>query len=302
MEKILMSGATGFIGSHLLKRLKQEGYEVFIVVRPTTDIRVVKETVPIHNIVVMDDREELYRKINEIQPYIYIHLMGVFCTNHNSGNIMQMIDANIRDALLILDAVNEAGCKKVINTASYWQNRGNRDYAPINLYAATKQAFETLLTHYIENENISVITLTIFDTYGAGDKRKKILNLVYQLKDGETLNLTNGEQTIYLCHIEDIVSGYLTAVEKVKGLESGKALKYALRDGEEPVALKKILMTAVRIWGKNVNLNFGAIERNKAEIEDPNGYGVVLPGWEAKVGLEDGLKKYDREMEISGGC
>ncbi len=296
MEKILMSGATGFIGSHLLKRLKQEGYEVFIVVRPTTDVCVVKETVPSQNIVVMEDREELYRKLKEIQPYIYIHLMGVFCTSHNSGNIMQMVDANIRDSILILDAVNEAGCKKVINTASYWQNRYNRDYAPINLYAATKQAFETLLAHYIENENMSVITLTIFDTYGAGDKRKKILNIVYQLKNGETLDLTNGEQKMYLCHIDDIVLGYLTALETIKVLEGGTTLKYALRDGGEPVALKKILMTAVRVWGKNVNLNFGAIERNKAEIEDPNGYGVVLPGWKAKVGLEDGLKQYDMEM------
>lgn len=298
MEKILMSGATGFIGSHLLKRLKQEGYEVFIVVRPTTDVCVVKETVPSQNIVVMEDREELYRKIKEIQPYIYIHLMGVFCTSHNSGNIMQMVDANIRDSILILDAVNEAGCKKVINTASYWQNRYNRDYAPINLYAATKQAFETLLAHYIENENMSVITLTIFDTYGAGDKRKKILNIVYQLKNGETLDLTNGEQKMYLCHIDDIVSGYLTAIKKVKGLEDGKVLKYALRESGEPLALKEILMSAVRIWGKNVNLNFGAIARNKVEIDDPNGYGVILPGWEAKVGLEEGLKKYATEMSL----
>lgn len=296
MEKILVSGATGFIGSHLIKRLKQEGYEVFIVVRPTTDISVVKEIVPLEHIVVLDDRKEFYRKVKEIQPYIYVHLMGVFCTDHNCGNIMQMIDANIRDSLIVLDAVNEAGCKKVINTASYWQNRQNRTYSPVNLYAATKQAFETLLAHYIENENMGVITLTIFDTYGTGDKRKKILNIVYQLKDGETLNLTNGEQKMYLCHIDDIVSGYLTAVEKVKALEGGKVLKYALRESGEPLALKEILMSAVRIWGKNINLNFGAIARNKVEIDDPNGYGVILPGWEAKVGLEEGLKKYATEM------
>lgn len=289
-ERILVSGATGFIGSHLIKRLKQEGYEVFIIVRPTTDVSAVKEIAPLEQMAVLDDREEFYRKIKEIQPYIYVHLMGVFYTNHNCGNIMQMIDANIRDSLIVLDAVNEAGCKKVVNTASYWQNRQNRTYSPVNLYAATKQAFETLLAHYIENESMSVLTLTIFDTYGSGDKRRKILNLVYQLKDGETLDLTNGEQKMYLCHIDDIVSGYMTAVKKVKELEGGKVLKYALRGSGEPIMLKEILMTAVRIWRKDVILNFGVIERNKAEIDDPSGYGVVLPGWEAKVGLEDGLK------------
>ena len=301
MEKVLVSGASGFIGSHLIERLKQEGYDVSIVVRPTTDISVVKESVPLQNIVVLDDREELYRKIKVIEPFIYINLMGMFCTRHNCENITQLVDANIKDSLLVLDAVNEAGCKRVINTASYWQNRQNKDYSPINLYAAMKQAFETLLAHYIENENMSVITLTIFDTYGAGDRRKKILNIVYQIQDGETLDLTNGEQKMYLCHIEDIVSGYLTALEKVKALEGGKALKYALRGNGEPIALKEFLMTAVHVWRKDVRLNFGAIKRNKAEIDDPNGYGVVLPGWEAKVGLEDGLKKYEKEMQINGG-
>lgn len=295
MEKILMSGATGFIGSHLIKRLKQEGYELFIIVRPTTDVSAVKEIVPIKNIVVLAEREELYRKIKEIKPFIYIHLMGAFYTSHNSMNITQMIDANIRDSLLVLDAVNESGCKKIINTASYWQNRENQSYSPVNLYAATKQAFETLLVHYIENEKLSVITLTIFDTYGAGDKRKKILNTVYQLKDGEMLDLTNGEQKMYLCYIDDIVSGYLAAIEKVKTLEGGKALKYALRDDGEPIALKDILMTAVHVWGKNIKLNFGAIERKKTEIDDPSGYGDVLPNWETSVGLEDGLKRYDKE-------
>lgn len=302
MEKVLVSGATGFIGSHLIRRLKQEGYDVFIVVRPTTDINAVKETVQLKNIVVLDDREELYRKIKAIHPFVYIHLMGIFCTNHNCANIIQMIDANIKDSLLILDAVNEVGCKKVINTASYWQNRQNRVYSPVNLYAAMKQAFETLLVHYVENENMSVITLTIFDTYGAGDQRKKILNIVYQLEDGETLDLTDGEQKMYLCHIDDIVSGYLVAIEKIKTLEGGKTLKYALRDNGEPVTLKNILMVAVRIWGKKVKLNFGAIERKKNEIDDPNDYGIVLPGWKVRVKLEDGLKNMKKRQDDSSKC
>ena len=298
MERILISGASGFIGCHLVERLKKEKYELFVIVRPSTDMNVWKGMINKKNVVVLEEREMLYHKIKEIKPFIYIHLMGVFYTKHNCMNITQLIDSNIRDSLVILDAVNEAGCKKVINTASYWQNKINREYSPVNLYAATKQAFETLMAYYVENENMSVITLTIFDTYGPEDRRNKILNTLYRLKDGETLDLTSGEQKLYLCYIDDIVSGYLVAIETINELEGGKVLKYALRDKGTPVALKDVLMKAVDVWEKKVNLNFGAVERKKAEIDDPTDYGIVLPKWEAKVKLEDGLKKMIRKTFV----
>lgn len=290
MERILISGASGYIGCHLIEKLKKEKYELFVIVRPTTDRHILKGKINEENIIVLESPDALYHKIKKIKPYLYIHLMGVFYEKHNNKNIIQLIDSNIRDALLILDAVNGAGCKKVINTASYWQNRLNSVYSPVNLYAATKQAFETLMTHYVENENMSVITLTIFDTYGPQDQRGKIISKIYQLKDGDTLELTSGEQKLYLCHIDDVVSGYLTAIKIIKEMEGGKALKYALRDRGKPIVLKDALMMAVAIWGKHVRLNFGSIKQKKIAIDDPTDYGIVLPGWEAKVRLEDGLK------------
>ena len=296
MERILISGASGFIGYNLIRRLRQENYELFVIVRPTTDTSIFERILPLKNIVVFNNMAEVYQKIKDIKPFIYIHLMGFFLTNHSINNITQMIDANIKDSLVILDAVNESGCRRVINTASYWQNRNNQEYSPVNLYAATKQAFETLLTHYVENNNLSVITLVIFDTYGAMDKRNKILNLVYKLRDGENIDLTDGKQKMYLCYIDDLISGYLSAIEQLKALEHGKMLKYALRDKSDAIPLRNILETAIRIWGKNVKLNFGVIERKSKGIDDPSGYGIILPNWKPKVSLEEGLRQYDEKM------
>ena len=67
--------------------------------------------------------------------------------------------------------MKEVGVKILVNTGTSWQHYENKDYSPVNLYAATKQSFEAILQYYVEVASLKAITLKLFETYGLDDPR-----------------------------------------------------------------------------------------------------------------------------------
>ncbi len=288
--RIVITGATGYIGSNLLVKLIEENYDVYVLVRKKSDLSNIEEYLEAHKILnILDNRTLLYEKMRNIRPDIFIHLAGIFISNHSEENINELFDSNIRDSAVILDAVCNGGCKNIINTGSYWQMYDNEVYNPVNLYAATKEAFEKIIEYYIQNFECKAITLRLFDTYGKNDKRNKILNILNNLKDGQKIDMTKGEQFIYMCHIDDVVKAYIEAINQVQFLENGKHKVYAIR-GELPIKLKDIVNRYVKISNKKLDINWGGREYRKKEIINPSGYGEVLPNWKPSIDLDTGLK------------
>ena len=98
---------------------------------------------------------------------------------------------------------------KFLNVGTNWQHFERKEFSPVNLYAATKQAFEDLMQHYIESEGLEVIQLDLCDTYGPEDKRNKLLpKLIEHQKNLAPLLLTNGDQLIDLVHISDVIDAF----------------------------------------------------------------------------------------------
>ena len=87
-----------------------------------------------------------------------------------------------------------------------WQHFGTPDYRPVNLYAATKQAFEDVLAYYADAQGIAAVTLELYDTYGPGDPRRKLIRILFEAaRSGEPIQLSPGEQVIELLHVDDAV-------------------------------------------------------------------------------------------------
>lgn len=271
--RILMTGATGFIGKKLYERLIKN-HEIYCVGRISSEV----------------EKKELYETVGSFLPDVLIHLAGLFLSDHSIENIDDIIDSNIKYAALVFDAACESGCRKVINTASCWQQYDGKDYEPVNLYAASKQAAEDILNYYVVARGMSAVTLTIFDSYGPNDNRRKIMNILRNLKDNETIDLTMGEQKIYLVYIDDIVDAYEHTLKKFDVLSKNGYRKYAVR-GENPESLRNIAERYFQISDKNVYVNWGARKYRYREIMDPTGWGTPLPGWIPKTSLEEGLKR-----------
>lgn len=283
--KIVVTGATGYIGNYLTKALSRE-HEIYAIVRKTSNTTDIQDYI---KKIIYYRKEDIYHQLAEIVPDFLIHLAGVFYGEHTPDNIEDLLESNVVFSTIIFDAAVSAGCRKIINTGTYWQQFSGESYNPVNLYAATKQAVEDILLYYVKAKDCNAVTLQIFDSYGPNDHRNKILNIINNLYDGEEINMSNGQQKMYYCHIEDLVSGYIRALEIVNKMEIGIYAKYALR-GEEPMTLRTLVEDFLRIQGKNLKINWGAYAYREREIMDPSGIGVVLPGWKPKHKWSESVK------------
>lgn len=289
-EKILLTGATGYIGEKLCQELLIKGYSVNVIVRKESNISHLSEHLCSSNILILN--ESIAENIRQIKPDILINLAGKFVSEHHISDVDMLLESNILFPAKICEYAYHAGCKKFINVGSYWQNYNNEEYNPVNYYAATKEAMKKIFQYYAMSKKCSVLTLKIFDSYGDNDPRNKILNILYRLEENASINMTGGEQKMFFCHIEDIVTAFLAAIKYLEQMDEGKYEEFYLR-GEKAICLKEAVESLLKTLGKKIHINWGARKYHPKEIFDPSaiGKGKILPGWKCNVSIEEGLKK-----------
>lgn len=276
---ILLTGATGFVGKNLLPALLCDN-EVHILVRPESNW---KNLGVEHVVEFFDDIPLLaeYLKQNEIEGII--HLASLYIAEHQSEQVKDLVSSNVYLGTALLEACKLSGVKWFLNTGTIWQNYNAPDYSdaynPVNLYAASKQAFITMAKYYTETSDIRFCTLKLCDTFGANDTRKKIFALFDRIAaSGETLDMSAGEQYLDILNIEDVVSGFCHLVHL---LHNGINLRneYVLSSGQQ---IKLRDLADVYSYNHNVKLNINWGGRSYRQREVMNPYkGNILEGWNA---------------------
>lgn len=291
-KKVLISGSTGYIGSFLVRKFLSEGWDVTIIVRRSSNRRLISDlTSNVTTIEYMSDLDQLILSIGEIKPDLTIHLAAYV----ESGSIVQSIDdiiqGNITFGLHLVEALIRNNSFNFINTGTYWQNFNNEEYNPVNLYAASKQAFANMLKYYIEAKGLSVITLKLFDVYGPRDPRPKLIpKLESYVRDGnvlERIELSYGEQYLDMVHIEDVCNAYLKASDYVM---SGIGLNqtFAVNSGM-PIRLRELINLIEKSTKICLPINFGKRPYREREIMTPVSCIERLPEWKPLITLEEGL-------------
>jgi len=285
-----MTGAAGFVGRPLLRALAEDGHEVSCVVRPSTEISAIAPYAAV--IFPYGGYQQLYQIARETRPELVLHLAGLFLAEHSPDTIVDLLESSVLFPCVLLDAADRAGCGRLVNTGSYWQRYNGADYDPVNLYAAAKQALEDCAAYYVRAKNWKMLTLQMFDTYGPGDTRRKVLNLLHGLKDGESLAMSSGEQKMYFCYIDDVVDAYRQALRLLDAQPPGTARTYAVR-GELPCSLREAAGVYLEVSGRRPALQWGVRPSRPREFLDPEGLGEVLPGWKPRYSLREGLRRYE---------
>lgn len=287
---ILVTGATGFIGTNLTRELRKE-HNLFILGQFEGD----PEKLNLPGYIMDDDINKLadYIKSNQIEGII--HLASLYLTVHTPEQIKDLVSSNVYFGTAVLEAASLAGTVKwFLNTGSIWQNYNVKgmEYNPVNLYAATKQAFIDMAKYYTDVFKIRFCTLKLCDTYGPNDTRRKIFKLFKDYSEsGEVLKMSPGEQLIDLLYITDIVAGF---AQLVKLLSEGAGLnpEYVLSSGRQ-IPLKELASLFVKVSGRNLNIEWGGLPYRKREVMVP-WKGVIVPGWKAKVSIEEGVQFFLR--------
>jgi nucleoside-diphosphate-sugar epimerase len=185
------------------------------------------------------------------------------------------------------------GVSRFINTATYWQHYGNAAYDPVCLYAATKQALEDVLVYYVNCRGISATTLTLFDTYGPGDPRPKLLNALVEMcrkpeKYRDPLAMTAGEQLIDLVHIKDVARAYISAAELPLTSSPGNNRTFSISSGQ-PMQLRDVVRLLEKLAKCALPISWASKSYRQREVMTPWTRGEQLPGWNPSISLHDGL-------------
>lgn len=291
-RRALVTGVTGFIGGELAKRLLADGWHVDGIVRSQSDTQDLANVAGL-TLHVIQDSQDLTPLLAATSPDVVFHLASLYLAEHRPDQIGMLVQSNLLFTALLAEAMAATGTRNLINTGTAWQNFETNNYRPVNLYAATKQAAEDLLLYYADARNLSVITLRLFDTYGHTDKRRKLIQiLIDAARNGESLEMSPGDQIVDMTHVDDVVAGFILAAQQLLGTRFGKPKAYYL-SGERH-SVKALARLVSDVLNHPIEIRFGGRAYRAREVMGPivPSSDATLPGWTRKQSLQSYLAAF----------
>lgn len=299
-HKILVTGATGFIGSRLAHRLIKEGFELGIIKREKSDTWRIKDI--LGKITTYDadlkDTEKISKVISDFKPDIIFHLATYYAVDHKPEEIPLMIDTNILGTINLLEAAKESKVNLFVNTSSCFVYKESKnklketdDLKPLNLYALTKIHAEEACSYYSDTYGLNTITFRLFPPFGPADNKRKLIPYIIKTLSGkETLKLTTGLQRWDFIYVEDIIDAYLKLLKVTKLPEKHDIFNIGTGS---TTSIREIACQIKSITKSNIEPEWGAIPNRQNEVwftcADISKTKRFL-NWEPKTHIEQGLK------------
>lgn len=296
LQKVILTGGNGFIGSHLVERLRDLGVTVHAIAN-TNHQRIDQLLPPSQIHVLRDDPFAAADLVTRIDPDAIFHLAAVYAEPKSVDCIASMIDGNLSlGAALLYGASLCQRTVPFINTGTYWQFSEEGDYSPNTFYASTKQAFQDMLLFYEKQGSVAATTLVLYDTFGSADTRSKLWTTLIHAPEGSRFALSAGDQRIELVHMDDVVRAFLHAATL---LLAGQPLAplYALRSAT-PVTLKQLIHEFDHRANLGLIFDWGAKPYWEGQVLRP-WQGPLLPGWEPRVPVIEELVRMAAEHRSS---
>jgi CDP-paratose synthetase len=285
LPNILLTGATGFLGSHLLEALLKKGHKVVILKRSTSNTRRIEHFMT--QVTSYDvDTQPLELAFEQQRIDVVIHTACHY--GRNGAPIHQIVESNLMFGLRILDAGLKFNTDTFINTDTLLQKH-------LNVYTLSKKQFVEWLQQ--QSDQIQVVNLKLEHMFGPKDDASKFVPwALSQLKaNALEIKLTKGEQERDFIYIEDVVSAYMTVLEKVPGLV--KFNEFDVGTGQL-ITVKTFLEMLKKVYEANfgtsmTKLNFGAIPYREGEMMtvEVNNQALLALGWKPMTSNETGLEK-----------
>lgn len=291
--RVLLTGAAGFVGSHLARLLVREGCEVAALVRPGTDLRRLGDVVPKLTLVEGDLLAPggLGDVLGAVAPEVCVHL--AWCTHpgrylHAAENVDYLAGS-----AGLLRALDGTVCRRIVLAGTCVEYDTDLGYLtedspvrPRSLYAACKHALWLLTERHARARGRSAATARLFLLYGPWEPEARLVpSVIRALLNGRPCPLTWGEQTRDFLHVEDVAAA-LWAVAR-SGVEGPVNV-----GSSTPVSVAAVAREIGGLLGRPDLLHFGA---RPASADDPPCL-VAEPGplretlgWSPRYDLRAGL-------------
>lgn len=289
IKTILFTGATGFLGSSILKSIVKKYDKIIILKRSFSNTFRITECL---NDIVSYNLDEV--NIEKVFAENKIDMIVHCATDYGRKNLnrLQIIEANLILPVKLLDLGVEHGVSYFINTDTILDKR-------VNHYSLSKKQFKDWLFSY--KNKIVCINVALEHFFGSGDDKTKFVSYIVNnfIDNVATIDLTKGEQKRDFIYIEDVVDAFVRIIQHAQTLENNF---YEFQIGsQEVVSIKDFVLMIKRLVGNQKTvLNFGAIPYRENEVMDcsVDVSEIKKLGWQCRCSLEQGLEKMIRQELI----
>lgn len=294
--RVLLTGATGFVGAHTLRRLLELEHTVAIVLRPTSNPWRIQHNLSQVTVLQGDifQPETLVEGLKRFQPEAVLHLAWQGVANAARNDVSQ-IYTNIPGSLKLLQLAAEVGCKHWIGLGSQAEygptSQVITEHTPTNpttLYGAAKLALGLLCQAVCRQYGMRFAWLRLFSSYGPMDHPHWMIPyLILSLLRGERPQLTQGEQLWDYLFVADAAEAICTVLRE----EGAKGI-FNLGSGEA-LPLRAIIEYIRDCINPSLPLGFGEIPYRPDQVMhlQANIQRLKALGWEPHTPLQEGLKR-----------
>jgi UDP-glucose 4-epimerase len=280
MKRIIVTGATGFVGANLTRRLVRDGHEVHLLIRQGCNTWRIEEIYPkvhIHK-TDLNDKENLTSVVGEIKPEWIFHI-AVYGAYSWQTDLQQMIRTNIVGTVNLVEACLKTGFESFVNTGTS-SEYGYKDHTPKeteylepNSYYAVTKASATMFCRYIgQSRKIHIPTLRLYSVYGPFEEPGRLIpTLAVEGLAGKLPPLVTPEIGHDFIFIEDVINAYLLAASN-RGKELGTV--YNVGTGIQ-TSIGDIVACVREIMNINANPEWGSMPNRE---------------WDTKIWIADNKK------------
>lgn len=297
--KVLVTGATGFIGGHIVSRLAPQ-YDVYALERYVTGRYVLGQPRPVKTVFAdLRDFAAVRNALRDATPDYIIHLAAVSPVAYSYDHPQEVIDANFLGTVNLAEsALRECPNLRQFLFASTSEVYGNSNEVrredtpayPNSPYAVAKLACEKYLSYLNDAYSFPATMLRPFNSYGRTSNHHFIVErTIVQMLEGGPVRLGDPSPVRDMLYVDDHVNAYLTCLENKKAV--GEIFNFCTG---RPATIGELVSIIAKIVGYTGEIEWDSVPKRPLDIQylvGDNGKAKTVLGWEPRFTLEAGLKR-----------
>jgi len=298
--KILITGATGYIGEDLLCILMDSNdKEISIVVRNMIKAKeMFGEKI---SYILYNKLEQFKKEVENFSPDIIVHLAAYSTSGDTQKDIEKLIESNVVFTSHLLGALSNCNIKLFINTGSFSEyHNSNDEVSPTYFYSATKTSARYMIEYFSKRDGFKFVNAILYSVYGKKSSNKKIIDYALEsLNSSLSVGMSSGYQCLDFIHMDDVVNFYINLIDRYKELDLSK-VSYEVGTGK-CYSIREMVVILEKLTNKKANIEWGKYKIRKVDTVRACA-NIVNTREELKfistVPLFEGLEKYIKDIEL----